>query len=360
MNKKDNFLSLLRREGYTDVPVEFSLCPSLHKSFTQQFDASGNYASYFNMPWKNVADGVVTPIDPNLHRSYYTSPLKEGTTIDGWGIAHEPGSEAAMHMTYMRHPLKDLKTLDELKSYPFPDYIHADYSHQKAQCDAIHAEGLAAVGGMQTTIWETAWYLRSMEQLMMDMIMDKEKAAFVINKVFEFALFRAKKFAESGCDIIFFGDDIGMQQSIMMSLDMYVEWFKPKLTSLITEVKKINPDLLIFYHSCGFIEPFIPHLIDAGVDVLNPVQPECMDFEKIHQRYGDQISFHGTIGTQQTMPFGTPEEIRALVHKNLTIAGKKGGLFIAPTHLLEPEVPWENILAYVEACRDFNPNTLPK
>ncbi len=156
--------------------------------------------------------------------------------------------------------------------------------------------------------------------------------------------------------MLFFGDDIGMQSSIMMSEDMYVEWFKPRLTKLIKEVKAINPDILIFYHSCGYIEPFIPHLIEAGVDVLNPIQPECMDFEEIHAKYGDKISFHGTIGTQTTMPFGTPDEVKAEVTKNLTLAGKKGGLFCAPTHMLEPEVPWENILAYVEACKEFNPN----
>ena len=97
----------------------------------------------------------------------------------------------------------------------------------------------------------------------------------------------------------------------------------------------------------------IPHLIDAGVDVLNPIQSECMDFEEIYRKYGDRISFHGTIGTQTVMPFGTPEEVKAEVWKNLDIAGEKGGLMVAPTHMLEPEVPMENILAYVEACREY-------
>jgi len=78
-----------------------------------------------------------------------------------------------------------------------------------------------------------------------------------------------------------------------------------------------------------------------------------MDFGEIYQKYGDRLSFHGTIGTQSIMPFGTPEEVKAQVKKNLDIAGKKGGLFVAPTHLIEPEVPWENILAYVEACREY-------
>jgi uroporphyrinogen decarboxylase len=78
-----------------------------------------------------------------------------------------------------------------------------------------------------------------------------------------------------------------------------------------------------------------------------------MDFADIHADFGDRVSFHGTIGTQTTMPFGTPDDVRREVLRNLTIAGPKGGLFVAPTHLLEPEVPWENIEAYIGACREF-------
>ena len=122
---------------------------------------------------------------------------------------------------------------------------------------------------------------------------------------------------------------------------------------IIDEVKKVNPDILIFYHSCGLIEPLIPQLIEAGIDVLNPIQCECMDFEEIHKEYGSQVSFHGTIGTQTVMPHGTPEEVKQAVWENLDTAGEKGGLFVAPTHMVEPEVPLENILAYVEACRTY-------
>ena len=80
----------------------------------------------------------------------------------------------------------------------------------------------------------------------------------------------------------------------------------------------------MLYHSCGYVEPFIPHLMEAGVDVLDPVQPECMDFAKIHAEYGDVLSFHGTLGTQSTMPFGSPQDVRDVVFRNLDIAGAKG------------------------------------
>ena len=87
--------------------------------------------------------------------------------------------------------------------------------------------------------------------------------------------------------------------------------------------------------------------------LLDPVQPETMDFRRLHEMYGDRLSFHGTLGTQSVMPFGTPEEVRRTVFENLDIAGEKGGLLVCPTHLLEPEVPVENVIAYIKACADY-------
>ena len=189
---------------------------------------------------------------------------------------------------------------------------------------------------------------------MMDMLSDEDMAQAVFDKVLNMSLQRASLYAEAGVDILYLGDDVGMQQSLMMSEDTYVEWIKPRLAKVIQRAKEIKPDIIVFYHSCGYVEPLIPHLIEAGIDVLNPVQPECMDFEEIFRKYGDQVAFHGTIGTQSTMPFGTPADVKAAVKRNLDIAGPKGGLLVAPTHLLEPEVPLDNVVAYVEACNDYH------
>ena len=97
----------------------------------------------------------------------------------------------------------------------------------------------------------------------------------------------------------------------------------------------------------------VGEMIDAGLDILNPVQPECMEFAELHAKYGDRLSFNGTIGTQRLMPYGTPQQVRDEVRCNLAIAGEKGGLFCCPTHMLEPEVPWANVEAYVDAVQNF-------
>ena len=258
-----------------------------------------------------------------------------------------------MHMTRMRHPMKKFDSLEQIQSYPYPDFINADYSHILDQVKEINAKGLASTFVMGDMVWEIAWYMYGMEELMMDMVMEDEKAIFILDKVTELSCHRAMKFAEAGLDVLHTGDDVGMQQAMMMAPDLWKKWLKPRMAKVIKAAKDAKPDIIFSYHSCGFIEPIIEDLIEVGIDVLNPVQPECMDFEDIHARFGDKLSFWGTIGTQTTMPFGSPEEVSQEVRRNLEIAGEKGGLLCTPTHLLEPEVPWANINAYVKACKSF-------
>lgn len=351
MNQRENLLALLKREPYEWVPCEFCLCPSLVEEYKKQTNSDLPYNEYFNIPWASVED-IIIPKNDNLYLPYHKD-LKEGATIDIWGVAHEPGSESAKHMTYMRNPLRGIDSLNEIKAYPFPNYKNGDTSKQKASVENIHKKGLASVAYQQVTIWETAWYIRGMEDLMMDMMCDDPIADYILDVVTEQAVFRAQSYAKAGADILYLGDDIGMQRTPMMSLDLYCKWLKPRIKQVIDSAKAINPNIIIAYHSCGFITPFIPHLIEVGVDVLNPIQPESMSFKEIYNEFGGKISFHGTIGTQSTMPFGTVKDVKDKVFEHMDIAKKYGGLFPAPTHLLEPEVPWENILAYVEACKEY-------
>ena len=362
MNQRENLISLYQRKGFARIPVYFVLCPSLQDEFKKRYGEGKTYQEHFDFPakvisdpgfsWDEIRKGFV----PERHfdwGKYYPVPLKPGARIDIWGVAHEPGGPECVHMTQMRHPLRNVQTLKELEEYPWPDFHKSDFTVFQSEVDKAHAAGYGAHVWMECTIWELAWYLRGMETIMMDMAMEDEKAWFLFDKITELACHRAKEFAKLGIDILALGDDIGMQNAPMMDMEMYRTWLKPGLKKVIEAAKSVNPQIIIQYHSCGFVKPFIPDLIDAGVDVLNPVQPECMNVEEIINEYKNYLSFNGTLGTQTTMPHGSPAEVAQLTRKNLSVAGKNGGLLCCPTHMLEPEVPWENIEAYVEACRNF-------
>jgi len=352
---RENLLSLYRRQGFEAAPVELSLCPAQQKTFTQKTGRPPKeLAEHFAFPYRGVqGPRQVTP-DKSEFLRYYPGGLKPGAYITDWGVAHEPGSsEASRHFTHMRHPLAGDITMDDLRSYPFPRLVGGNEGDQQQQAEQIKAQGLAAYAHAACSVWETAWYMRGMEDLMVDMAEGDEKAAFLLDTVTDISVARAASFARAGVDVLALGDDIGMQRSIMMGLPLYREWLKPRLARIIRAAREIKPDILVQYHSCGYVEPFIEDLIEVGVDILNPVQPECMPFADIYAKYGGRLSFNGTLGTQTTLPFGTPEDVRRTVFENLDIAGERGGLFVCPTHVVEPEVPWENILAYIEACKVY-------
>lgn len=353
MTPRKNLLRMFRRQGYEKAVVQFHLCPSLEKTFQQKYGSDCSWQDHFGLPMREVELPAPTPAEPVDWNRYYPDGLKEGVVFDMWGVAHEPGSAAAVHMTRMRHPMATFQSLEQIQNYPFPDFESVDVPGIAATVQSLHGRGLCAYAPMECTVWETAWYLRDMTMLMMDMSAEDEKATWLLDKVTDLACVRARQYAACDIDLLRLGDDVGMQSALMMSEDFYRWFLKPRLAKVIQAAREVKSDILIQYHSCGFVTPLIGDFIEAGIDILNPVQPECMDFAELHEMFGDRLSFSGTIGTQTTMPFGTPEQVRELTFKNLDIAGNKGGLLCCPTHLLEPEVPWENIEAYIQACRDY-------
>jgi len=362
MTPRENLLSLYRRDGFDYAPVHFNLCPELEGTFRRAYPGRGEYAEVFEFPMRVLTDPAfpwIAEIEGFVPQRtwdydlYYDPPIAEGARMDIWGIAHEPGSAAAHHMTQMRHPLERLDSIEQLQAYPWPDFERADWSYLDSEIAAIHDKGLAAQLWMECTIWETAWYMRRMDILMTEMALGDDKAVFLLDKITDLACFRAGKYAATGADIIALGDDVGMQNRIMMSKDMYTTWLRPRLKRVIDAARAVKPDVIIQYHSCGHVTELIDEFITAGIDVLNPVQSECMDVLEIFAAYKDVLSFNGSLGTQTTMPFGTPQEVKDTVRRNLDAVGEKGGLLCCPTHMLEPEVPWKNVEAYVDACRTY-------
>jgi uroporphyrinogen decarboxylase len=350
---RENLLRTLRRQGFDRVPVDpNAFCPDQCAAFKTRFgheDVEGFFESPVRMvgcPMRAThADGLAL---------YPREQLPPDATIDAWGVAHShrPG---CWHMTHMHHPLAGEEvTLGEIERHPLPAHDETAMPGLRAHIAALHARGLAAMGGMACTVWERAWYLRSMEDLMTDMMLDDPRATRLLDRVTDHACRTIEAFARAGADIAHLGDDIGMQSTPMMAVELWRAWLKPRLARVIAAGRTVKPDLLVFYHSCGHVTPFIPDLIDAGVDILNPVQPESMDLADALRLSGGRLAFWGTIGTQRVLPFGTPDEVRDAVRRNLELCGPRGGIVIGPTHMVEPEVPWENLLAMRDAAAAYS------
>jgi uroporphyrinogen decarboxylase len=349
--QREDLLRCLHRNGFEKVHNDFVLCESQIAEFKKRFGHS-DYESYFGLTHRKLE----IPVKKNYldgKKQFHREELPASTVFDEYGIGHSKGSAAAFHMTRMHHPLRGAG-VNEIMDYPYPTVDESKFNEFKNRVSTLRDNGLASFGFMQMTIWEASWYLRSMEELMVDMMMDNESATVLLDKITDFACTKARAYAIAGTDILSLGDDIGTQTSIMVDVEFWEKWLQPRLKKVILAAKEIKPDILIFYHSCGYILPFIDKLIETGVEILNPIQPECMSFDEIHEKFGNRLSFWGTIGTQQLLPYGTAEEVYARTLNNLSRCGPKGGIVIGPTHMVEPEVPWENLMALKNAVEAFS------
>jgi uroporphyrinogen decarboxylase len=352
MTNRENVIRALRRNSPEKVPFDMTLCPA-HVENLRKKTGSGDYHAYFNFPYRYVE--LEPTVAKNNYTRYYRNLPQNAQPLSWnpeWGIYSVPGPVA--HFEEMLHPMADFEDTSEILAYPFPDFNEPyRWENMEARVAELKKADLIAIAFMQMTIFEISWYLRGMDTFMVDMLANREFAEILMDKIMNIRIGMAEQYARHGIDILMLGDDVSTQLEMMISPELWRDILKPRLAKVIRAAKETYPDILIFYHGDGNLQAIIPDLIEIGIDILNPVQPECMDPVLIKKQYGDSLSFWGTIGTQTTLPFGTAAEVTEMVKKMIETVGKGGGLLLAPTHMVEPEVPWENIEAFIGAIKKF-------
>jgi uroporphyrinogen decarboxylase len=276
--------------------------------------------------------------------------------ISSQGITHTAPDPAtvgeATHFRTMLHPLETVTRVEQLQSLPWPAPLSsAAAGPARARADGHHANGKVVSGWCECTLFEHAWYLRGMDNLFMDLIEGNGIAEWLLDHFTQRSVEVCRAYVEAGVDVVELGDDVGTQRGMMMSVDDWRTHLRPRLARVIDAIRDAQTDrpVAIRYHSDGNIRPIIDDLIEIGVDILNPVQPECMPADEIVSQYKDRIGFWGMVGTQTTMPFGTPQDVRGVLAECVRYAQDGAAIVIAPTHVIEPDVPDENIFALVDA-----------
>jgi uroporphyrinogen decarboxylase len=280
--------------------------------------------------------------------SYYQD---DAPYVDEWGVGwtvqpYETPYGRGHYTEMVSHPLADE---DAFSGYQPPDPNRSELYADAQQMIRDFRDDYWIVGVVATTVFETAWALRGLERTLVDMVTDPDLTNVLFEIPFAYHLTAAKKLVELGVDMIWTGDDVGSQHRMLISPRMWREYLKPRMAVFISELKIINPDVKMAYHSDGNIEPIIPDLIEIGLDVLNPVQPAAMAPAKLKERYGKNLCYWGTLDEQQTLPFGTPQDVKKEVLHRLEYVGYDGGLVLAPTHHVQLDTPLANFWAMVDA-----------
>ena len=359
MNHRERVLTTLSHREPDRVPRFASLTPPVIEEFRRRTGHT-DPADYWDWDMRHVGFLPPDPL-PDLEEVFgrYFEDLDcewilSWETRDyppEWGVATRPAH--FYHFSAPLAPMTDFSSAAELDEYPFPDYVGEwRHDHLESEVQGLKDAGFP-VDGSIGWIFQTAWGLRTREKLFIDFFENPEFADALLTRITDIRKEQAVRLAEAGVDLISMNDDIGTQQSMIMSPRMWRQWLKPRMAEVIETIHRVNPDIHFRYHSDGLLTPVIPDLIEIGVSSLRTVQPESMDVFEIKRRFGEQISLEGTIGCQSELMRGTVDDVSRMVRSQCEGLMPGGGFIASSANAVEPDVPWENLVALFEALDQY-------
>ncbi|MCP3990052.1 MAG: hypothetical protein GY724_13330 [Actinomycetia bacterium] len=278
--------------------------------------------------------------------------------IDSWGSGSsevKPGEWFPMI-----HPLAGATTVEEIEAHPWPDMGDPTrFAHVAEQAKELADTDQYAIVATPWLLFplERAFAMQGMDTFLMNMALYEDFAEALLWKIQGVCKQLMGNFLEAlgpNVDIIKVGDDLGTQESLLMSPDMYRRVLKPIHADWI-EFIKARTDAKLFFHTDGDVFPLIDDFVEMGIDILNPIQTSAggmSDLAALRDRYGSKITFCGAIDTQRILPSGTPDQVRAEVRRVIDILGPGGGYLVSSVHTVMNDVSAENILAMVDAVEE--------
>ena len=249
--------------------------------------------------------------------------------------------------------LLDMGLEQSVREYIVPNHLSYNNLIDLTEHAKTWTEDLLPIYSGYFGIFERSHGILGWEQIMLYFALYPDLVEEMMDKVVGYKISLAEEYVKMGVKICHHGDDLGMQSGTLFSKDMIQQMYLPKMKKLFKVYK--DAGMKIIYHSCGNITSIIPDLIDAGVDVLEPVQP-CMNLKFLKENYGNDLIFMGGIDTQHVLPHGTPEEVRKHAREVIRTLGKNGGYIIAPAQEIMNDVPLENIIALVQTMKEERAN----
>jgi len=284
---------------------------------------------------------------------------------DEWGITHRRkksvGKSDGLYYSVFRNPLGESGLNSAiLQAYPWPDTGDPQrITGLRRQALDYRARGQAVVlKGVLAGIFEMSQRMRGMKNCLIDMAANEAGACALFDKMLALKLDfweMALPGLADVVDVVAEGDDYGTQTSLLISPKMFRQQLKPRLKILFERIKQLAPQAKIFFHSCGSVRLLLPDFIEMGVDILNPVQVGAVGMEPLALKrdYGrDLVFWGGGIDTQTVLPYGTPQQVRKDVRRNIEALAPGGGFVFNPVHNIQADVPPENILAMLNTIRE--------
>ncbi len=360
MDSRERVEKCLKHEEPDRAPVDFWAAREVKQRLVEHYAARDieDVLDRFGVDFRYIAG------PPYVGPELATRP--DGGREDHFGVprrtvSYGSGLEAGTYEEVSEYPLAAAESVDEVMSYakwPDPDWF--DYAAASEQARRARESGkvVAFMGDRlnRCAQLKPGMYLRGVEQILMDVFLNPEIAAAVFKRIADFYVQYARRTlgaAGGNIDLLFTGDDFGMQENLLLPPEKWREFLRDGFKRFIDVGHEFG--CRVAHHTCGYVTPLIPDFIDCGLDILNPLQPEVprLDMAAVKREFGERISFHGGISIQQTMPRGTPEEVRNEVKQRFETLAPGGGYIFCTAHNIQADTPLENIAALFDAYREF-------
>jgi uroporphyrinogen decarboxylase len=295
----------------------------------------------------------IVQVDP----AYIGPPLLPGTDV--WGVRRRGVSYGAGSYDEIEHyPLASIQNAGELSKHLWPDPDWFDYGTLPDRIRAARSASDKCVMVWNGNIFETSWYMRGFQQMLMDVMLDEEMVRGIMSRVTEFYVSyftRVLSAARGGVDLIFTADDIGDQRGLLMPMVKWETLIKPFHKRLNAAMHEFGAKVI--YHSDGAVMDAVGGLIDMGIDVLQALQFSAagMDPLRLKSAFGDRLCFAGGVSVQTTLPFGSPDNVRKEVEERIRVLGRDGGYILGPSHYIQAGTPARNIVAMFDAALRYYP-----
>lgn len=346
MTPKERWLAVLNREKPDRLPMDYWATAETTEKMLRHLGCADEWALMERLHIDRPV--TVTP-------DYIGPPLPKDTDIYGCRravISYSSGAGAYTETVY--HPLAQYQTIAEIEeNYTWPTADWYDYSQLSAQVEGKEAYPIRGGGSEPFLIYKN---LRGMEQAYMDLALNPEMVHYCLDKLFDFCYQNTTRIYEQlpgRVNISYIAEDFGGQEALLFSTAMIKTFFIPRMKRMIDLAHQAGA--YAFFHSDGAIREIIPAMIEAGIDVLNPIQWRCpgMDRAALKRDFGDQLIFHGAVDNQKTMPFGSVDDVRQEVISHIEVLGAGGGYILAPCHNIQVISPPENVVAMYETGYEY-------
>lgn len=356
MTSKERIIAAINHQEADKVPIDSWMAPEVAEELVKILEVNTEDDSFAlakrlgnDVLYRAVGfcEGFGTVYDD-------TKKIGDNLFKDDFGIKwsrkfQQHGSYCEM----VEHPLSDIKSWD---SFKWPDPLKASKKGLEENKQLIAKNGIeyGIIGAVACTMLEGAWYLRGLENFLMDLIERPEFVEELLNRTMEHSLTLSRELLKMGVDIIWWGDDFSMDAGPLLSPTLFKKMLVPRYAHMVAEAKKIDKNVKIAFHSDGKIEWALDGLLDAGIDIINPLQPDVNDVAAVKKRYGKKLTVWGNVDTRRVMSYGSVSDVINEVKHVIETLSPGGGHIFCSNHTIQatPRAV-ENTIAFYWAVKEF-------